>query len=222
MPLTADLPVACIVCHLCYSIINVHTHISFLSLFVVFFITSNQLIQVFFVSLLPQYPSCILPHSAISPPHFFVNISVVLYGHGRSPDIAYTFGRILPTITHTYTCIYSCIIYILICNTLIIPTCTHTYVYKYIHVYITHNMYIHINKPKNCPPVKCFQITIAVRFVPSQTQNPFIPNLTVTRDLFLVLTSCDINWPLYPAHHVYWLPHDSVWSQYLLSLAGYT
>jgi len=33
MTLTADLPVACIVCHLYCSVITVHIHISFVSLF---------------------------------------------------------------------------------------------------------------------------------------------------------------------------------------------
>jgi len=36
-------------------------------------------------------------------------------------------------------------------------------------------MYIHIHKPKNCPPIKCFLITIVVRSVSSQTQNTFNP-----------------------------------------------
>jgi len=137
------------------------------------FITSNQLIQVFCVSFTTVpflYP--IVSHSATYPPHFFINISVVLFGHGRSPDIAYTVIRILHanthTHTHTHTCLCSCItlyvyVYVL----------AHIHTYIIICIYTTHNMYIHINKPKNCLPNKCFLITIVVRFVFSQIQNTF-------------------------------------------------
>lgn len=90
-----------------------HSYIILVSLLSTF-ITSNQLIQVFFLCLFYHrtvlYP--IISHSSTFPHYIFLNISVVLSGHGRLPDIAYVFGRIPPaTHTHTHVCIHAWCIY---------------------------------------------------------------------------------------------------------------
>ena len=107
-------------------------------------------------------------------------------------------------------------VYIRICNTF-----TRIYIHLYIYTckYITHNMYIYINKRTNFRPVKCFVITIAVRFVPTQNPKHIWWDFNVTLNLScpylsilqLVFTS--------RASRVF-TPHELLISQYMRLFAA--